>query len=86
MAASLGWGMERRQGSELRQLALVQFVSILYDVHKEKKVGEKRGRNSKYLKRKHGDILWRAAKSSQRAGGGDTVVPAGQSSDCGHIC
>lgn len=29
VAASLGRGVERRQGSELRKLALVEFISVL---------------------------------------------------------
>lgn len=35
VAASLGRGVERRQGGELGQLALVEFIRILYE-HKEK--------------------------------------------------
>lgn len=29
VAASLGWSVERRKGSELRELALVEFISVL---------------------------------------------------------
>lgn len=58
VVASLRRGVERRQGGELRQMALVEFISILYEGRVKKQKGT--------------CYLWRSVESSQRSAGGET--------------
>lgn len=62
LAASLGGGVERSQGGELGQLALVEFISILCE--------GKRGRERRRSGREN--MLLVSVEGSQRAGGGVT--------------
>lgn len=50
VAASLGRGVERRQGGELGQLALVEFISVLQECkEKEEKEGQSKNREENML-------------------------------------
>lgn len=74
LAASLGGGVERCQGGELGQLALVEFISIL----REGKRGRERRRSGRDNKAGRENMLLVGVEGSQRAGGGsDIIIPAG---------